>query len=70
MPRQLATEGSVTFRLERAQRDRLHGLAREAGLSAQAYFEQCVFGEIFPRGHGGRPRKPRQDEELPLDKSA
>jgi hypothetical protein len=24
----------------------------------------------FPRGHGGRPRKPRQDEELPLDKSA
>lgn len=70
MPRQLASEGSVTFRLERSQRERLHELARKAGLSTQAYFEQCVFGEIFPRSQGGRPRKLRQDEELPLSKSA
>ena len=66
MPRQLVSEGSVTFRLEREQRERLHELAREAGLSAQAFFEQRVFGEVFPRGRAGRPRNRKQDEELPI----
>ena len=63
--------GPATFRMTREERAGLHREAAEAGLSVQQLFELRMLGAVRPpRGKPGRPRKPRQDEELHFDETA
>ncbi|WP_407568335.1 hypothetical protein QK900_15645 (plasmid) [Arsenicicoccus dermatophilus] len=54
--------------MSRADRDRLRVEAQAEGLTVQELFELRMLGysEPLPKGKGGRPRRRRQHEELPL----
>jgi hypothetical protein len=63
-------EVAVTYRLTRANKERIQREAKELGLTGTQLFELRMFGAANPTGRDGRPRKPRQDEELTYDVSA
>jgi hypothetical protein len=63
-------ETSLTLRLSIDERERLKREAAELGLTLQQLFELRMLGGAKPRAVMGRRPKPRQDEELPLARTA
>lgn len=60
-------EIAATYRMTRAEKDRIKREAAEMGLTGQQLFELRMFGQAKPVGRDGRPRISRhQDEELPI----
>ncbi|MGI8682373.1 MAG: hypothetical protein ACR2JO_09680 [Mycobacteriales bacterium] len=65
-PRSSERDVAMTFRMTRAERERLRVEATEAGLTTQQLWELRMLGAAKPRGRDGRPPKSRQAEELPI----
>ena len=59
-------DGSVTYRLTQADKQRLLHEAAELGLTSQQLFEQRMLGMARPVGRDGRPPRVTQAEELPI----
>ena len=58
---------SDTYRLTRAEKERLAREAASLGLTKQQLFELRMLGEAKPVRQAGRPRKPRvAQQELPI----
>lgn len=59
-------EVASTYRMTRAEKQRLRREAAELGLTGQQLFELRMFGHAKPVGRDGRPPKSSQQEELPI----
>lgn len=59
-------ETHATYRMSKAEKERLRREADELGLTALQLFQLRMFGEAQPVGRNGRPNKRHQLEELPL----
>jgi hypothetical protein len=55
-----------TYRMTKAEKQRLRHEADKLGLTAQQYFELKMLGAAKPIPRYGRPRKDSQREQLPL----
>ena len=60
----------MLVRMSKADKLKLKREALERGMTLQALGELRLLGEVRPRTRPGRPRKPRQTEELPLSQTA
>lgn len=67
--RSVNPSGSFLLRLDDDQRAELNQMAHEADLPVQHYIEMRLFGRIKPR-MAGRPRKNRDQPELPIEEEA
>ncbi len=59
-------EIAATYRMTRAEKQRLRQEAAELGLTGQQLFELRMFGRAKPVGRNGRPPKSAEQEELPI----
>lgn len=65
-PRSVDRDVAATYRMTRADKERIRREAADLGLTAQQLFELRMFGQAKPVGRDGRPRTRRQVEELPI----